>query len=71
MTDVVLGVRLVVAAVLADVVSAAVTLATSVEYEAEHLAASHAAVLVELALLGQYLSFVLFVLERVLDGPAI
>ena len=69
MADVVLGVRLVVAAVLADVVAALVALATPVEDEAEHLKAPNAAVLVELGLLGQHLGFALLLLQRALDGP--
>lgn len=62
-TDVVLGVWLVAAAVLADVVAAIVALATSVEDESEHLTAPDAAVLVELGLLRQHLGLTLLLLQ--------
>ena len=70
MTQIFLAVWLEFAAVLADVVAAVVALATPVEDEAEHLAASHAAVLVELGLLGQHVRLVLLGPKRALGGPA-
>lgn len=66
-TNVVLVIHVIVAAIPADVEPTGVALASAVEDEAKSLAATDAAVLVECGLLGQHLCLVLLVVQCALD----